>query len=145
MNDEITNAFDKFYKNVLGQVGEKTKEAIQEEVDNFSEKFERDIINAIPKKTGGLANSLTKVKQARVEWYGYNFEFKGNDKNGVPYEKIANTLNYGRQAGVSKLTGRKYPTITPKRFIEKAVRKLKKLDPAINDNFESKMQELNKK
>ena len=39
----------------------------------------------------------------------------------------------------------KYPTIMPKRFIEKAVRKLKKLDPAIIQNFETKMQELNEK
>lgn len=144
MNDEITKVFDEFYKNVLGQVGEKTKEAIQEEVDKFSNQFEEDLKNSVPKDTGGLEKSLTKTKQQRVDWYGYDFEFKGENKDKVPYEKIANTLNYGRQAGTSK-TGRKYATIIPKRFIEKAVRKLKKLDPAIIQNFETKMQELNEK
>ena len=144
MNDEITKVFDNFYKDVLGQVGIKTKEAILEEVDKFSNNFETDLINSIPKKSGGLIKSLTKIKQPRNDWYGYNFEFKGEDKNKVPYEKIATVLNYGRQAGTSK-TGRKYATITPKRFIEKTVKKLKNLDPAINENFESKMQELNKK
>lgn len=144
MNDEITKVFDEFYKNVLGQVGEKTKEAIQEEVDKFSNEFQKDIETYLPKKSGGLLKSFTKTKQPRIDWYGYNFEFKGENKDKVPYEKIANTLNYGRQAGTSK-TGRKYATIMPKRFIEKAVRKLKKLDPAIIENFETKMQELNEK
>ncbi len=144
MNDEITKVFDEFYNNILGKVGEKTKEAIQEEVDNFSNQFENDLQSSVTKDTGGLAKSLTKVKQQRVDWYGYNFEFKGENKDGVPYEKIATVLNYGRQAGTSK-TGIKYPTIMPKRFIEKAVRKLKKLDPAIIQNFETKMQELNEK
>lgn len=145
MNDEITKVFDDFYKEILGQVGNKTKEAIQEEVDKFSNQFELDLQNSIPKKTGGLLKSLTKVKQPRVDWYGYNIEFKGEDENKVPYEKIATVLNYGRQSGISKISGRKYPAITPKRFIEKATRKLKQLDPAINNNFESKMQELNNK
>ena len=92
MNDEITKVFDeKFYKQYFrGKVGEKkTKEAIQEEVDNFSNQFENDLQSSVPKDTGGLAKSLTKVKQQRVDWYGYNFEFKGENKDGVPYEKIA--------------------------------------------------------
>lgn len=60
MNDEITKVFDNFYKEVLGQVGDKTKEAIQEEVDNFSNQFENDLQSSVPKDTGGLAKSLSK-------------------------------------------------------------------------------------
>jgi hypothetical protein len=43
-------------------------------------------------------------------------EYEGNAPDGTPYAKIANVLN----SGTSK--------INPKRFITKAVRKLKGLD-----------------
>lgn len=144
MNDEITKVFDEFYKECLGQVKTKTIEAIQEEVDKFSDKFEDDLKGTIPVNSGGLLKSLTKVKQPRTNWYGYNFEFKGSNKNGVPYEKIANVLNYGRPAGVSS-GGVKYGEIIPRKFIYKAIKNLRKLDDAITENFENKMQELSEK
>jgi hypothetical protein len=143
MAKEITELFDEFYNNVLGKVGTVSRESIQEEVDKFSDQFEKDLQNAIPHKNGGLLKSLTKVKVQKDKWYGYDFEFKGNNEHGVPYEKIATVLNYGRPEGISKDI--KYGKIAPRKFMIKAIRKLKKLDPAINDNFESKMQKLNEK
>lgn len=143
MAKEITELFDEFYNNVLGKVGTVSREAIQEEVDKFSNQFEKDLQNAIPQKTGGLLKSLTKVKVQRADWYGYDFEFKGNNEHGVPYEKIATVLNYGRVEGFKN--GRKYSAIAPRKFMIKAIRKLKKLDGAIVENYENKMQELNDK
>lgn len=140
---EVTKMFDEFYKNVLGKVGEVSQQAIQEEVDKFSDQFEKDLRDAIPQRTGGLLKSLIKVKEPREKWYGYNFEFVGVNENGVPYEKIANVLNYGRPAGFKNNV--KFGEITPRKFIYKAVRKLKKLDKAIVENYETKMQELNDK
>lgn len=140
---EVTKMFDEFYKNVLGKVGEVSQQAIQEEVDKFSDQFEKDLQGAIPQRTGGLLKSLRKVKEPREKWYGYNFEFVGVNENGVPYEKIANVLNYGRPAGFKNNV--KYGEIAPRKFVYKAVRKLKKLDNAIVENYENKMQELNDK
>lgn len=143
--DGITLQFEKFTKEVLENIGTEATESIKEEVDKFSNQYENDIRTSIPKKSGDLENSFKMKKDINsINWYGYNFRFEGVDKNNIPYEKIANVLNYGRQAGYTD-KGRRYPTITPKRFIEKAIRKLKKLNPAIDENFESKMQELNKK
>lgn len=140
--EEITKLFKDYYKQVLEQVPIKTKEAIKEEVDNFSNQFEKDLQKTIPVDTGGLLKSLTKTKEETSDYYGYKFEFKGVNKNGVPYAKIANTLNYGRDAGFKN--NHKYSAITPRRFIFKAIKKLKKLDKAIIENYENKMQDLNK-
>lgn len=143
MSKEVTELFDEFYNNVLGKVGDVTQQAIQEEVDKFSDQFEKDVIDSIPNKTSGLLKSFRKVKLPREKWYGYDFEFVGVNENGVPYQKIANILNYGREAGFSK--GVKYGDISPRKFMSKAVRKLKKLDNAIVESYETKMQELNDK
>ena len=143
MSKEVTELFDDFYNNVLGKVGEVSQQAIQEEVDKFSNQFEKDVVASIPNKTGRLLKSFRKVKVPREKWYGYDFEFVGINENGVPYEKIANVLNYGRPAGFKNNV--KFGEITPRKFIYKAVRKLKKLDKAIVENYETKMQELNDK
>jgi len=60
-------------------------------------------------------------------WYGYLVSFAGEDKDGTPYEKIANILNYGTS------------TIKPLRFIDKAIRNLKGLDERAMVRYEGKI------
>ena len=133
--DGISKQFEDFINNVLGQVGTETKEAIIEEVDNFTEQYVDDLKKTTPKKTGRLIASLKTTKINKRNYYGNEVEYFGENENGEPYEKIANILNYGTKDG----------RIQPKRFVNKAIRKLKKLDPAINENFEQRMQNLNNK
>lgn len=79
-----------------------------------------NLIRTAPKRTGGLVRSLQSIQiTARKNYYGYEITFDGFDKDGTPYQKIANILNYG----TSKTQGT--------RFVNKAVRKLKGMDDRI--------------
>lgn len=59
--------------------------------------------------------------------YGYRLEYEGNAPDGTPYAKIANVLNNGSS------------TIKPKRFMTKAVKKLKGLDDRAAKRFKEKI------
>ena len=87
---------------------------------------EQEIRDNTPEDTGGLKASLTKTKIQENNRYGYRLEYEGNNPKGVPYAKIANVLNSGTS------------TIKPKRFIRKAVRKLRGLDDRATNRFEGK-------
>ena len=58
--------------------------------------------------------------------------FEGENPEGIPYEKIANALNYGT----------KDLKINPTYFYTKAIRKLKSIDKDIDKIYEEKMKEL---
>ena len=74
--------------------------------------------------------SIRKSKiVARYKWYGYSVEFQGQNRKGVPYQKIANILNYG----TSYVKGT--------RFINKAIRNLKDMDDRIYERFKNKIKE----
>ena len=104
-------------------------EAIQEQIDIEVEKLVRQLEETTPRgKTLGLLNSIRQTKVvARRNWYGYTVEFEGQDRKGVPYQKIANILNYGTS------------TIKGTRFINKAIHNLKDMDERIYERFQNKI------
>jgi len=115
------------YLESLSSIGDMSKAAVREQVDIEAEKVRDILARTAPRDTGGLARSLRKVEiTTRAKWYGWRIEFEGDDPNGVPYQKIANVLNFGSS------------TIQGTRFISKAIRKLKGMDARIVERFENK-------
>ncbi len=123
--DGVTKQLSEYFKQ-LEQVGDKAIEAIKEQIDIEAENVEKEIRKNTPRKTGGLANSFTKTKIDTGQRYGYKLEYEGNSPNGTPYAKIANILNSGTSE------------IKPRRFITKAVKKLKGLDDRAEKGFAEK-------
>jgi len=116
------------YLESLTKVGDAAKAAVREQVDIEAEKVREVLARTAPRgDTGGLIRSLTKAEiTTRAKWYGFRIEFEGSDHKGVPYQKIANILNFG----TSNIQGT--------RFINKAIRKLKGMDKRIAARFENK-------
>ena len=102
---------------------------MQEQIDLETEKLVAQLESTTPRgPTLGLLNSLRKSKiTVRHNWYGYSIEFEGENRKGVPYQKIANILNYGTS------------TIKGTRFINKAIRNLKDMDERIYERFQKKI------
>ena len=117
------------YLEGLTKIGDITKTAVREQVDIEAEKVRALLEKTAPRgETGGLIRSLAKAEiTTRHNWYGFRIEFEGNNEQGVPYQKIANVLNFG----TSHIQGT--------RFISKAIRKLKGMDKRIAERFEEKM------
>ncbi len=90
--------------------------ALKEQIDIEANAVFEEIKADTPEKTGGLKNSLIKTSIDTPKRYGYKIEYEGNAPDDTPYAKIANILNSGSS------------TIKPKRFVTKAIRKLKGLD-----------------
>ncbi|NLZ47029.1 MAG: hypothetical protein GX896_10105 [Clostridiales bacterium] len=115
-NDGLTEAFGEYFTK-LGKVGDLAIESIKEQIDIETGIVEKSLIDNTPEKTGGLKAGLRKTKiESGNNRYGYRLEYEGNAPDGTPYAKIANILNNGTS------------TIKPKRFMARAVRKLKGLD-----------------
>jgi HK97 gp10 family phage protein len=126
-NDGLTESLGEYFTE-LGKVGDLAIESIKEQIDMETEAVEKSLRDNTPHKTGGLKESLRKTKiDSRNNRYGYRLEYEGNDPDGTPYAKIANILN----SGTSK--------IKPRRFITKAVRKLRGLDDRAANRFEGKL------
>lgn len=118
--DGVTKQLSEYFKQ-LEQMGDKAIEAIKDQIDIEAESVEIEIRENTPiGKTGGLASSFTKTKIDMGKRYGYKLEYEGNAPDGTPYAKIANILNSGTSE------------IKPRRFITRAVRKLRGLDDRIN-------------
>ena len=111
----------------LEKVGAIAVECLKEQIDIEAESVEQEIRENTPEDTGGLKASFTKTKIQDSNRYGYRLEYEGNNSKGVPYAKIANILNSGTS------------TIKPKRFIRKAVKKLKGLDDRAAKRFVEKI------
>ncbi len=125
--DGVTKQLSEYFKQ-LEQVGNKAIEAIKEQIDIEAESVEKEIRANTPiGKTGGLASSFTKTKIDTGKRYGYKLEYEGNAPNGTPYAKIANILNSGTSE------------IKPRRFITKAVRKLRGLDDRTVKRIKAKL------
>ncbi len=106
-------------------------ESIKEQIDIETDIVKKSLIDNTPEKTGGLKGSLRKTKiDSRNNRYGYRLEYEGNAPDGTPYAKIANILNHGTS------------TIKPKRFMTRAVRKLRGLDDRTNERLERKVEEI---
>lgn len=134
-NDGISKEMDKYFNNVLANISEVSIDSIKEVVDKASAQFYNDVQKDTPIRSGGLQKSLVQEKIDTGDYYGTKNMFEGNDANGVPYEKIANILNYGKKDG----------SIDPKYFVTRAVRKLKSIDKDIDKTYEQKMSELDKR
>ncbi len=120
---QLTDYFEK-----LERVGDIAVECLKEQIDIETESVEQDIRENTPEDTGGLKVSFTKTKIHESNRYGYRLEYIGSNPKGVPYAKIANILNSGTSS------------IKPKRFIRKAVRKLRGLDSRAVQRFRKKQE-----
>lgn len=134
-NDGISKEMDNYLNEVLSKIPNVAIDSIKQGVDNASEKFFKEVQSSTPVKTGGLQRSFVQTKIDTPSYYGTINTFEGTDSNGVSYEKIANTLNYGT----------KDCKINPKYFLTNAVRKLKTLDIDIDKLFDKTMEELDKR
>ena len=127
-NDGVSKQLAEYFEQI-GEYGEFAVEAVQEQIDLETEKLVAQLESTTPRgQTLGLLNSLRKSKiTVRHNWYGYSIEFEGENRKGVPYQKIANILNYGTS------------TIKGTRFINKAIRNLKDMDERIYERFQKKI------
>lgn len=127
-NDGVSKQLAEYFED-LAEFGDYAVQAVQEQVDLEVEKLINQLEQTTPRgATLGLLNSLKKSKiVARYKWYGYSVEFEGQNRKGVPYQKIANILNYG----TSYIKGT--------RFINKAIRNLKDMDERIYERFQNKI------
>lgn len=137
---EMLNAYIDKYEQIIP--------VIQNMIDEAAEQVFKDIENKVLSEhfvTGNLVASLEMtplVDNAKVnpKKYGYNIEFKGENAQGIPYAKIANVLNFGREAGETKF-GKKYGAIEGTHFIDEAIRPLKGLTNRINQRIEKLLQD----
>lgn len=125
-NDGFTEFLGEYFDNI-GKVGEIAVQSLKEQIDIETDNVETELRNNTPKATGGLKASLKRTKIQGGKRYGYRLEYQGNAPDGTSYAKIANILNSGTS------------TIKPKRFIKKAVKKLKGLDDRAAKRFENKI------
>ena len=129
-NDGTTKEIADYLESV-GNMAGKSIEAIMQQVDIEAETLKAQLLKTAPRRYGGLVSSLVKVEVTnRHEWYGYRLEFEGNDVHGVPYQRIANVLNFGSS------------TIKGTRFISKAIRRLRGMDDRIAKRFNDFSQEV---
>lgn len=129
-NDGVSKQLAEYFEQI-GEYGEFAVEAMQEQIDLETANLVAQLEQTTPRgPTLGLLNSLRKSKiTVRHNWYGYSIEFEGENRKGVPYQKIANILNYGSS------------TIKGTRFINKAIRNLKDMDERIYDRFQKKIKQ----
>ena len=127
-NDGVSKELEEYFNNI-GTFGEKAIEAVKEQIDIEVNKLVLKLESTTPRgATLGLLNSLRNSKiTAKRNWYGYSVEFVGQDRKGVPYQKIANILNYGTSF------------IKGTRFITKAIHNLKNMDERIYERFQTKI------
>ena len=125
-NDGLTESLGEYFDNI-GKIGEIAIESLKEQIDIETDNVEAELRNNTPEATGGLKASLKRTKIQGGKRYGYRLEYQGNAPDGTPYAKIANILNSGTS------------TIKPKRFIRKAVKKLKGLDNRAAKRLEEKL------
>jgi hypothetical protein len=118
------------YFDGLGKLGDMAVEALKEQIDIEADGVERDLAENTPEVTGGLKASLRKTDKKSGSRYDYRLEYEGTAPDGTPYAKIANILN----SGTSK--------IKPRRFVTRAVRRLKGLDGRAAKRFEEKLKNI---
>lgn len=123
VNVELDN-----YIQSISHVGRDAINATTEVIDEESTLLFENMKSSTPVRTGGLKNSLViRRKTDNPRRYGYIIEYEGYNEQGVPYSKIARTLNRGTI------------TISATRHIDRAVRKLKGLDDRIYERYLEKI------
>jgi hypothetical protein len=127
--DGITKQLADYFDS-LGKLGDMAVAAVKEQVDAETDAVESALRQSTPVDTGNLAGSLTKTDVSTSKKYGFRLSYEGVDKYGTPLEKVANILNYGSS------------TIKPRKFVTKAIRKLKGLDDRAAKRFEEKAKDI---
>lgn len=129
-NDGVSKQLSEYFEEI-SEYGDYAIEAIKEQIDLEVDKLVNVLEQTTPRgATLGLLNSIRQSKiVAKPNWYGYSVEFAGENRKGVPYQKIANILNYGTS------------TIKGTRFINKAIHNLKDMDERIYERFQRKIKE----
>lgn len=125
-HDGLTETFYNYF-NDLGKVGDKAIASLKEQIDIETDSVERELLANTPEATGGLKRSLKRTQIKSKRRYGYRLEYEGNAPDGTPYAKIANVLNNGTS------------TIKPRRYITKAIKKLKGLDERAAQRLSEKL------
>ena len=124
--DGVVKQLEEYFEK-LERLGDMAIEAVKEQIDIEAGCVESEMRDNTPMgETGGLARSFTQVKIDTGKKYGYRLEYEGAAPDGTPYAKIANILDHGTS------------TIKPRRFISRAVKKLKGLDGRAAQRFEDK-------
>ena len=123
--DGITKQLSEFFERI-DEFSDMAIVAVKEQIDIEANAVFEEIKTGTPQRTGGLKNSLIKTSIDTPKRYGHKIEYEGNAPDGTPYAKIANILNSGSS------------TIKPKKFISKAIHKLKGLDERAAKRFEDK-------
>lgn len=154
-NDGLTKEIDNFFNNVLGELGDAAIEIIKETVDDYSLELFKDLKKNTPiakesKDSVNLPDRLTsrKITEKGSKYYGYSIYYEGEFKRGtkmIPYQKLANILNFGSVVAQKKKDGsynKEYTNVKATRYISKAIKKLKKINPEINEKFRKKEKEL---
>ena len=154
-NDGLTKEIDNFFNSVLGELGDSAIDIIKDTVDKYSLELYRDLKKNTPvakniKDSVNLPDRLTshRITEKGSKFYGYRILYEGEFKRGdkmIPYQKLANILNFGSVVAQKKKDGsygKEYTNIKANRYITKAVKKLKKIDPEINEKFKKKEKEL---
>ena len=133
-NDGISKEMSDMFATTLNGLGEEAISAAKEVIDEDAQRFASTVTSKTPVHTGGLAASFKLVLLNRGQkWYGYSAEFVGTSPDGVPYQKIANILNYGRAAGDG------YGAISGTHFMTVATHRLKGMNGRIEARIASKL------
>jgi len=110
----------------------------QDTIDEMAQGVYDELKRTTPQDTSGLVGSLTIQSTQNQNSYGKEIFYDGYDKNGQPYQAIANSLNIGRMSykGQKRKRGRKNhePAQGARLFINNAQRQLKGLDDKIREN-----------
>lgn len=126
--DELTKGMEEFIKKTIEPIPEETLRIMKQEIDTAAQDVYDFLKTTTPVgRSGGLLKSLQKNRSNKREYYGYDIEYVGEDDKGVPYQKIANILNYGTND----------KRIPAKYFLKRAQRRLKGLDEKINERIGS--------
>jgi len=129
--DGVTKQFEEYFEK-LERLGDMAVEAVKEQIDIEAGYVEGEIRDNTPSgDTGGLSRAFVRINITTGKKYGYRLEYEGENADGVPYQKIANILDHGTS------------TIKPRRFISRAVKKLKGLDDRAARRFEDKTKSIN--
>lgn len=92
-NDEL--GFDEL-KEDLDAVGTYAKQATYEVLNDRSKKLEDYFRNSAPVRNGDLRGSVVRTEvEVSDQKIKFKVEFKGYNKQGEPFQTIANTLNRG--------------------------------------------------
>ena len=105
-------------------------------VDKYANEFKNNVEAQTPQgETGELARNIKLKKTSRKGQYGWRLVFDGyNEQTGAALQMIANTLNKGRQAGISD-SGRPISKMEGIHFIDSQLEILRQIDPAIEKNM----------